>query len=273
MRQSSISRKDQNYNQHDDQSSVDSVLEQLAAWYRKPLGALLLKAELQAISPIVSNLRGFHWVQLGLLLQHHWCSGSLIPHRMSIGFNPHHQSGLINTTVSEHPALFCRCDLLPFCSDSIDAVILPHVLEFITDPLDVLQEAWRILVPEGHLIILSFNAHSLWGLKRIFSFKQPMPPWNGRFQKSVWIQECLTDLGCEIVLKKTLFFRPPVQSESLLKKLSFMEQLGEHTWPGGGGVLAIVAKKKLVTVTPIKAVWEPAETLVAKGFEPTARGL
>ena len=44
---------------------------------------------------------------------------------------------------------------LPFQSESIDTVLLPHVLEFVADRHQVLREAERVLKPEGHLFIPS----------------------------------------------------------------------------------------------------------------------
>ena len=54
---------------------------------------------------------------------------------------------------------------------SIDLVILPHILECIDNPRQLLAEACRIIKPEGHIIICGFNPHSLWGLKKIMGKK------------------------------------------------------------------------------------------------------
>lgn len=58
---------------------------------------------------------------------------------------------------------------MPIDSDSIDLLIIPHVLEFAQEPAQVLSEACRILKPEGRLIILCFNPWSMLGLKNYFS--------------------------------------------------------------------------------------------------------
>jgi SAM-dependent methyltransferase len=48
------------------------------------------------------------------------------------------------------PASF---DALPFPSDSIDLVVLPHSLELAHDPHQMLREVERVLRPEGRLVI------------------------------------------------------------------------------------------------------------------------
>ena len=57
---------------------------------------------------------------------------------------------------------------LPFASDSIDAILLPHTLELVEDPYAVLREAERVLCAEGCLMICGFNPCSGWGARRLF---------------------------------------------------------------------------------------------------------
>ena len=53
---------------------------------------------------------------------------------------------------------------LPFAADSIDALILCHALDTSPVPHSVLRECRRVLVPNGHLFVMSFSPYSLWGL-------------------------------------------------------------------------------------------------------------
>ena len=52
---------------------------------------------------------------------------------------------------------------LPFATDSLDALVLCHTLDTTSTPHEVLRECQRVLLPNGHLIIISFNALSIWG--------------------------------------------------------------------------------------------------------------
>ena len=69
-------------------------------------------------------------------------------------------------------------DSLPFASDSIDAIFLPHTLELVEDPYAVLREAERVLCAEGCLMICGFNPLSGWGARRLFAqyFRRPAFP-------------------------------------------------------------------------------------------------
>ena len=54
---------------------------------------------------------------------------------------------------------------LPVQTATIDAVLLPHTLEFEADPHAIVREADRVLTGEGQLIVLGFRPVSLWGLR------------------------------------------------------------------------------------------------------------
>ena len=55
---------------------------------------------------------------------------------------------------------------LPIASESIDLLILPHVIEFESNPRAVLREVERVLRPEGRLVLLTFNPFSIHGILR-----------------------------------------------------------------------------------------------------------
>ena len=55
---------------------------------------------------------------------------------------------------------------LPFATQSLDLVVMPHVLEFSAEPHQVLREVERVLIPEGQVIICGFNPISMWGARQ-----------------------------------------------------------------------------------------------------------
>jgi SAM-dependent methyltransferase len=160
--------------------------------------------------------------------------------------------------------------VLPVQSDSVDVVVLPHTLEFETAPHDTLREVERILVAEGHAVILGFNPFSLWGLWRLFRWnRRAHPPWHGAFRSMLRIKDWLALLGFDIVLIRTFFFRPPLRHVGMMRRLAWLERLGGRLWPYLGGAYIVVARKRVVTLTPIKPRWRPRRSLLPDVAKPT----
>ncbi len=87
---------------------------------------------------------------------------------------------------------------LPFQSRSIDAVVIHHSLEQVSDPRTVLREVVRILAPGGRLIVLGFNPWSLLGIRRGLASVLADPIRQLRFVNPIRLFDWLTLLGLEL---------------------------------------------------------------------------
>ena len=65
-------------------------------------------------------------------------------------------------------AIRTNTEELPIAMDSIDVLLLPHVLEYSKDTHKLLREIERVLICEGHAVIIGINPLSLWGLWQLF---------------------------------------------------------------------------------------------------------
>lgn len=225
---------------------------QLSEWYGRPLGEQLGKAESEALDAILPNLFGYHLLQVGCA-GNELFSSSRILHKVAMVKDA--DSGQLQTQLAGDP------EQMPIQTDSVDAVILYHTLEFARDPHQVLREAERILVPEGHMVIISFNPFSLWGLRRLFSLRCRHVPWCGRFLGGFRLKDWLALLGFELTLSRSIFFRPPLRRQGIMSRLERMEHWGARWCPFLGGVQILVGRKKVSTLTPIKPRWRPQRSL------------
>lgn len=197
----------------------------------------MLAAEQALYDAAVTDIFGFNAVQLGLpqadLLQH-----SRIPFRLLAG-----TAGQL------------RCDFaqLPLATNSIDLLLLPHILEFSDNPHQVLRDAERALVPEGHLIISGYNPYSLWGLRRLFS--KHGHPWNGQFIPLMRLKDWLALLGLEVVGGRMACYVVPMKSPKWLARFDWMNKAGDRWWPMMGGVYFLVAKKRVTGMRLIRPQW------------------
>lgn len=220
----------------------------LAKWFEGQCGQELLKQEKQILDAEMPRYFGYHLLNLSVSPKNRLTEQSPIHKQFSL--SPIKRNAHPGETLAEFSAL-------PIESDSVDVVLLHHILEFSHNPHQVLKEVNRVLVHRGHVIIVSFNTFSLFGIwKRIGSLFSRSRHW----QHSSLGQHRLTDWFKLLDLEKTrvhhTFYRPPFSSPLLLKRSAFLDYVGKTLRLPLGGVYIIIARKDVCGVTPIKSPWE-----------------
>ena len=237
-----------------------ATLRELRAWYQTYPGKWLQDTELRLLKNSVSDLFGYHILQIGLNNERDCLNESRIPHRMVMDVDYDSASyckSRDRESDSNTDYFTGQPEFIPVASDSLDVMILLHSLEFCHNPHEVLREADRILIPEGHVVILGFNPWGLWMFWRLALGWRKRPPWCGRFVSLARLKDWLQLLGFDINESQYYFFRPPLSHPGTMQRLSFLERLGSRFWPIFGGAYLIVAQKRVATLTPIKPRWRP----------------
>lgn len=211
-------------------------------WFASPLGAYLLEREQSYYDRAVADIFGFYAVQIGLS-GFDFLRNSRIPGRIHCGQNTPAQ-------VLAEPMF------LPFESQSMDLLVMPHVLEYTGHPHQVLRETERVLRPEGRLILSGFNPRSLWGLARILKGHEKGFPWNGQFLNMPRVKDWLALLGFELAAGSMCCYRLPVNQENWLKRFRFMEPAGDRWWAMGGGVYFLQAVKRVHGMRVLTPAWK-----------------
>ena len=162
-----------------------------ADWFEGPLGARVLREE-AALAPLaLDDVFGFELLQVGAWgPARHLLDGARTQH-----------TTLLAPEMSSGVTLCAPLDSLPFRSDSIDAIFLPHTLELVDDPYAVLREAERVLCAEGCLMICGFNPFSGWGLRRAFAkyVRRPVfPPRTQRLLSERRLRDWVALLGFDV---------------------------------------------------------------------------
>ena len=135
---------------------------------------------------------------------------------------------------------------MPFANESIDLIVLPHVLEFASDPHQILREVDRVLRPEGRLIISGFNPASLWGARQYLSrlIGNPYLPRDGQFISLIRVKDWLQLLNFSLDRGHFGCYKFPLQGHAAMARMDFLESMGNRWWPIFGAVFLVSAIKR-----------------------------
>jgi hypothetical protein len=122
------------------------------------------------------------------------------------------------------------------------------------------------------VVVIGFNALSLWGLRRLIPRGKARVPWCAAFLTAYRVGDWLSLLGFDLEMQETMMFRPPWR-RTLGSQSNLVDSMGDRFWPMFGGVYAIRAVKRVSTLTPLRPSWKTRRRLLPGGaVEPTARG-
>ncbi|WP_255989610.1 class I SAM-dependent methyltransferase [Chitinolyticbacter albus] len=235
-------------------SSSATPFRHFADWLATPLGTYLAAEEANWYGRVAQDIFGYKAIQLEL------------PELDCLRTNRMPWRGLAGAAGGCN--IRCTPEALPFSSQSLDLVALPHVLDFCADPHQVLREVERVLVPEGRLLITGFNPWSLWGLKRLK--RNGGQPWDGHFVAQPRLKDWLSLLGLEARSSDFLCYRPPVQRHGWLERTRFLETAGDRWWPAAGGVYCLDVVKRVAGMRIIEPQWRrvsPSKAAAASAVE------
>lgn len=134
---------------------------------------------------------------------------------------------------------------LPLPDSSIDRVLLVHALEFSENPGETLKELWRVLAPNGRLVIVVPNRRGIWARFEHTPFGSGRP--YSRSQLLTALREANFTAGN---ISDALHF-PPASRRWLQRSSMGLERVGRKLWPLFAGVLVVEAQKRLYQGLPV----------------------
>ena len=248
----------------------------LTEWLKTPPGEYLLDWERAQFDEVVTDMFGYHALQLGLpelntlkanRMPHQWLALQAVPagHKDDL---PVTASGAASSR--PRAALVSNSGALPFPANSLDLVVLPHALELSADPHATLREVERVLVPEGRVVISGLNPASLWSMRqRRAHFYQRLGssdlflPQAGEFIGYWRLRDWLRLLSFEVESGRFGCYRPALTSQKWLARFEWMDKAGARWWPIFGAVYFLVAVKRVQGVRLLEPAWRSRKALAS----------
>jgi SAM-dependent methyltransferase len=234
----------------------------LSAWWQGPLGRALLAAESELLTVALDDVFGWELLQVGA-----WGAAR----ELLAGSRTRRQTILAAPGFPGGADIIGRPSQLAVTSDSIDAALLPHTLEFAADPYAIIREVDRVLVGEGQLLVLGFRPWSLWGMRARWS-RSGFPPGMRRVLSERRLREWLVLLGYEVVSTQHYLYCSPWS-----RGLAAGEGTGRIlrrglTHPLPGSAYLLKARKRVYTLTPVRPRLREKQPAVLGGLvKPTTR--
>lgn len=233
--------------------SAEKAIISLGSWLETPAGTYVRAWHQARLDLLTADIFGFNAVQIGLP-EVNALQANRMPNKWLTDTHlPNMKEGEKVPVVLVHD--FAE---LPFASQSLDLVVLPHVLEFAEEPHQILREVERVLIPEGQVIISGFNPASLWGARQIvarLSGKEFLP-LDGEFIGLPRLKDWLKLLNMEVNRGHFGCYAPPFTTEKWLNRFAFMEKAGDRWWPYLGAVYIVQAIKRVRGMRLIGPAWK-----------------
>ena len=225
----------------------------LADWFASPLGRVLLERERALVGTAFEQVFGSYLLQIG-------------------GWGP--TDTFLPMARTQRRALVAEQDgegdfvshatQLAVAANSVDALFLPHTLEFEPEPHSVLREAERVLIGEGHLIVLGFAPLGLWGLRHRLQ-RSSFPPGLAELWSAARLSDGLRVLGFEVESVRRYLCVWPSQRLQSTAAGAALERTGDWLGRVAGGGRAVPSAPKILAgaymLSARKRVYAPTRVL------------
>lgn len=215
----------------------------LSEFYRTPLGRFASETLVRDVAEMWPSVSGDAIAVLGYGLPFikQWAHQSeslvnVMPDSLGVAYWPEEGDNL---------SCLAHLDALPLADESVNRVFLAHALETAQDPEAVLQEAWRILKPQGQLLVMVPHRRGAW------AHCDQTPFGTGQPYSRTQLQHVLNEHGFSIEHTTRCLIAPPRTGRVSMAFAPFIEACG-CVFSRFGGILMMQATKKVYTPAFVK---------------------
>ncbi len=212
----------------------------LRRFYASRLGGITQHYVERALLPTAEKLKSHNILGLGYAIPH------LAPFfgnkNQVVAVTPSHEGGVHWPYHAACLSAIAEELELPFADGSIDMVLLAHTLEYSEQPVQLLQEIWRVLSPSGQLLVLVPNRQGVWAHVDSTPFGSGRP-YSGAQLRDLFEQACFMPMHSQ-----TLLFSPP-SNAFVTRPHRVLEAFGNWALPAFGGLLLGCAKKQVYALS------------------------
>lgn len=211
---------------------------ELRDFYASPLGGVVRRTVQSRIRERWSSVKADTVVGLGFATP--YLAGFRKDAKRMAALMPVRQGALVWPRDGGTLCALTEEDKLPLLDASVDKLLAVHCLENAERVRPMLREMWRVLAPQGSLIIIVPNRRGVWARIDTTPFGQGQP-YSLRQLKELLNDALLTPVNWSGAL-----FVPPLDRRLIVRSAGGIERVGERFTPGFSGLIVVEAKKDVV---------------------------
>ena len=174
-----------------------------------------------------------------------YCAPYLMPYREQVHSMilamPEDLGAMVSRSRRGNMTCLVADNMLPFPSASFDRVFVAHALEDTRHLPQLMSELWRVLRPEGQIVIVAPNRAGLWSRSDASPFGAGRPFTRGQLTGVLQAEQFVPTAWAGAL------YVPP--SRRLMGMAGGFERFGETVWPRFSGLILVRAIKRLYAHT------------------------
>jgi SAM-dependent methyltransferase len=215
---------------------------ELRDFYARPLGGIVRRMLTQRIRARWRSAQGCQVVGLGFAVPYIGMFRGEAARLAAL--MPANQGALVWPSSGRVLSVLTDEGSLPLPDASVDRMLCVHCLEVAERAGPLLREMWRVLAPEGRLLIIVPNRRGVWARFDTTPFGY------GRPYSRAQLERLLADALFTPLEWTSALHMPPVDQHWLLRWATAFERLGARLWPAFAGVVMVEARKELMGAVP-----------------------
>jgi SAM-dependent methyltransferase len=205
----------------------------LDKWFQSPLGLFAAHEFTVNLEPANDYLRGETLLQLGHCGENPWLKKLKFDHQWIVS----------PFALTKKVDLESELNHLPLLRNSVDCVIAPLTLEPFNESMSLIDEIDRVLKPMGFVVFLCINPWSLWGAAIKGGLLSCYSDSSIKMRSPFNLNRVFVQRGYRQHSLSNFCYIPPVNTASLIKKMTFLDEIGKMVWPYPSGFYCYIAQK------------------------------
>ncbi|MGU3401395.1 methyltransferase domain-containing protein [Brucellaceae bacterium D45D] len=216
---------------------------ELRSFYETTLGHVSERAIRMALSALWERVAGERLVGMGYSLP--YLDRFSTDTERTFAFMPAGQGAVAWPSAEKAATALVFDEELPLPDSSIDRILMAHALEYAENAPETLKEAWRVLAPNGRLVIVVPNRRGVWARFEHTPFGSGRPYSRGQ------LTSLLREANFTVNAVSDALHFPPATRRWMLRPSLALESMGRRLWPAFAGVLIVEAQKRLYQGLPV----------------------